>query len=51
MTYQIGLIVAVIVVALLVSKKINKRSGKNDQLIYEDEMSEDELKEIDGELD
>ena len=51
MGYQLGLILVLIVVAILVSKKITKKDSDVDQLIYEDEMSEDELNDIDKELD
>jgi hypothetical protein len=51
MPTQLGLILVLIVVAILVSKKITKKDSDVDQLIYEDEMSEDELNDIDKELD
>ena len=47
MLYQIGIILIIIVAAIIVSKKFNQ---KND-LIYEDEMEEDELKKLDDEID
>ena len=47
MLYQIGIILIIIVAAIIVSKKINQ---KND-LIYEDEMEEDELKKLDDAID
>ena len=46
MLYQIGIILIIITVAIIVSKKFNQTSG----LIYEDEMDEDELKKIDDEI-
>ena len=46
MLYQIGTILIIIVVAIIVSKRFNR---KND-LIYEDEMEEDELKKLDDEI-
>ena len=48
MLYQIGTILIIIFAAIIiVSKKFNQ---KND-LIYEDEMEEDELKKLDDEID
>ena len=49
MFYQIGLILMLIVVALIISKRLKNHS--NDQLIYEDDMTEDELKKLDDEID
>ena len=46
MLYQIGTILIIIVVAIIVSKRFNQ---KND-LIYEDEMEEGELKKLDDEI-
>jgi hypothetical protein len=51
MEYQLGIILVLVVVAILISKKFTKKDSDNDQLIYEDEMSEDELNDIDKELD
>ena len=50
MLYQIGLIVLIIVVALIISKRLSTKNDQND-LIYEDDMDEDELKSIDDEID
>ena len=50
MLYQIGLIVLIIVVALIISKRFSAKNDQND-LIYEDDMNEDELKSIDDEID
>ena len=48
MLYQIGIILIFIVAAIIISKKfINKR---NNDLVYEDEMDEEELKNIDEEI-
>ena len=47
MLYQIGIILIVIVAAFIVAKKFNS----NNDLIFEDEMDEDELKQLDEELD
>ena len=51
MGYQLGIILVLIVVAILISKKFIKKDSDNDQLIYEDEMSTEELNDIDKELD
>ena len=51
MGYQLGIILVLIVVAILISKKFTKKDSDVDQLIYEDEISEDELNDIDKELD
>ena len=48
MLYQIGIIFIIIVAALMVSKKLTQ--NKKYDLIYEDEMDEDELKKIDDEI-
>ena len=46
MLYQIGIILIILVAAIIVSKKFNQ---KND-LIYEDEMEEYELKKLDDDI-
>ena len=46
MLYQIGIILVIIVAATIVSKRFNQ----NNDLIYEDEMEEDELKKLDDEI-
>ncbi|MDA7702047.1 hypothetical protein OAD83_06490 [Gammaproteobacteria bacterium] len=51
MGYQLGIILVLVVVAILISKKFIKKDSDNDQLIYEDEMSTEELNDIDKELD
>ena len=51
MLYQIGLILILIVLALLIAKKFKSKNNKEEALVYEDEMSEDQLKELDEELD
>ena len=51
MGYQLGIILVLVVVAILISKKFIKKDSDNDQLIYEDEMSTEELNGIDKELD
>ena len=49
MLYQIGIILIFIAIALIISKKF--MNNDNENLIYEDEMDEEELKKIDEELD
>ena len=49
MLYQIGIILIFVAVALIISKKF--MNNDNENLVYEDEMDEDELKKIDEELD
>tara|TARA_B100000900_G_C20399403_1_gene642106 strand:+ start:108 stop:257 length:150 start_codon:yes stop_codon:yes gene_type:complete len=49
MLYQIGIILIFVAVALLISKKF--MNNDNENLVYEDEMDEEELKKIDEELD
>ena len=46
MLYQIGIILVIIVAAIIVSKRFNQ----SNDLIYEDEMEEDELKKLDDEI-
>tara|TARA_B100001027_G_scaffold209433_1_gene175563 strand:- start:258 stop:401 length:144 start_codon:yes stop_codon:yes gene_type:complete len=46
MIYQIGIIAVLILLALVVSKRLNK---KND-LIFEEDMEDEELKKIDEEI-
>ena len=49
MLYQIGLIVLIVYVALVFSKRFNSTKNGND-LIYEDEMDDEELSSIDEEI-
>ena len=49
MLYQIGIILIFVAVALIISKKFINNDNEN--LVYEDEMDEEELKKIDEELD
>ena len=46
MLYQIGIILIIIVEAIIVYKRFNQ----NNDLIFEDEMEEDELKKLDDEI-
>ena len=49
MLYQIGIILIFVAATLIISKKF--MNNDNENLVYEDEMDEDELKKIDEELD
>ena len=53
MGIQLGLILLLVVAALLVAKKFQKKdvSVVEDDYIYEDEMEADELNSIDKEID
>ena len=50
MLYQIGLILILIVAALVISKKFKENTDDNESLIYEDDMSSDELEKLDDEI-
>jgi hypothetical protein len=50
MLYQIGLILILVVVALIVGKKLKKTNKTTEQLVFEDEMTEEELKKLDDEI-
>jgi hypothetical protein len=50
MLYQVGLILILVVLALIVGKKLKKTNSANEQLVYEDDMSEEELKKLDDEI-
>ena len=50
MMYQIGLILILVVIALIIAKKYRNNEDQTEQLIYEDEMNDEELKELDDEL-
>ena len=49
MLYQNKIILIFFAAALIISKKF--MNNDNENLVYEDEMDEDELKKIDEELD
>ena len=51
MLYQIGLILIIVVIALIIGKKFQKSDGDIDQLIFEDEMTDEELNKLDEEID
>jgi len=50
MLYQVGLILILVVLALVVGKKLKKTNSANEQLVYEDDMSEEELEKLDDEI-
>ena len=50
MLYQIGLILMLVALALIIGKSFKKTDSDNDQLIYEDEMSSEELNKLDDEI-
>jgi len=50
MLYQIGLILILVVIALIVGKKLKKTDNTNEQLVFEDDMTEEELKKLDDEI-
>lgn len=50
MLYQIGLILILAVTALIVGKKLKKTNNLNEQLVFEDDMSQEELKKLDDEI-
>tara|TARA_Y200000002_G_scaffold209833_1_gene173056 strand:+ start:14098 stop:14253 length:156 start_codon:yes stop_codon:yes gene_type:complete len=50
MMYQIGLILILVVIALIIAKKYRNNEDQSEQLIYEDEMNDEELKELDDEI-
>ena len=50
MLYQIGLILILVVVALIVGKKLKNTNKTNEQLVFEDDMTEEELKKLDDEI-
>ncbi len=50
MLYQIGLVALIIAVALIISKRVSLNKKDNNDLVYEDEMDDDELDYIDKEI-
>ena len=50
MMYQIGLIIILVVIALIIANKYRNNEDRSEQLIYEDEMNDEELKELDDEI-
>jgi uncharacterized membrane protein YciS (DUF1049 family) len=49
MLYQLGIILIIVIAALVVAKRLG--ANKKDTLIFEDEMDEEELKNIDDQID
>ena len=50
MLYQVGLILILVVLALIIGKKLKKTNNANEQLVFEDDMSEEELEKLDDEI-
>ena len=50
MLYQIGLILILVILALIIGKKFKKTDSDEDQLIFEDDMTDKELKKLDDEI-
>ena len=50
MLYQIGLIALIVIAALIVSKRVSLSKNETNNLVYEDEMDDDELDSIDEEI-
>jgi len=50
MLYQVGLILILVVLALIIGKKLKKTDSDNEELVYEDDMSEEELEKLDDEI-
>ena len=50
MLYPIGLILILVVIALIIGKKLKKTNKSNEQLVFEDDMTEEELKKLDDEI-
>jgi|TARA_B100001093_G_C26395983_1_gene829190 hypothetical protein len=50
MSYQIGLILILVIAAIIIGKKYNKPNQEDDSLVYEDEMDKDELEKLDDEI-
>ena len=47
MLYQIGLVLILVFIALIIAKRLKKTDADNDQLVYEDDMTDEELKKLD----
>jgi hypothetical protein len=50
MLYQVGLILILVALALIIGKKLKKTNSDNEELVYEDDMSEEELEKLDDEI-
>ena len=50
MLYQIGLVLILVFIALIIAKRLKKIDADNDQLVYEDDMTDEELKKLDDDI-
>ena len=50
MLYQVGLILILVVIALIFSKKFKKLDEEKSKYIYEEDMDKDELDDLDDEI-
>ena len=50
MLYQIGLVLILVFLALIIAKRLKKTDVDNDQLINEDDMTDEELKKLDDDI-
>jgi hypothetical protein len=50
MLYQIGLVLILVYIALIIAKRLKKTDADNDQLVYEDDMTDEELKKLDDDI-
>ena len=50
MLYQVGLILILVALALIIGKKLKKTNSDNEELVYEDDMSEEELEKLDDKI-
>ena len=50
MLYQIGLIAVIVVAVLILVKKFSNSKDELNDLVYEDEMDDEELNSIDKEI-
>ena len=50
MLYQIGLVLILVFIALIIAKRLKKTDEDNDQLVYEDDMTDEELKKLDDDI-
>ena len=48
--YAVGLILMLVVLALIIGKKFRKNDSSEDQLIFEDDMTDEELKKLDDDI-
>jgi len=50
MLYQIGLILILVAIALIVGKKLKKTNNSDEKLVFEDDMTDEELKKLDDDI-